>query len=174
MTFKDIQYKIQNSKSLDFGKILDQSINLFKKIWLQGFLMILIMMVLGGVLSFLLVSVSLIPNPYDTSGYENIGFFSLYSKSAFDNLLQAILITPIFFGMLSGFYRVCKSFDLNESQSNDLFYFFKGELFRKVLLLGLISALISTVAQALFLIALYICFLFHCLSFLLFSLITLN
>jgi len=151
MTSQDIQNKIQNSQKLDFGKILDLSINLFKEVWLKGFLMILIIMILGGVMAFLLISIGLIPNPYDVTGYEEFSFFTSYARSSFSNLPQTILVTPIVFGMLSGFYRLCKQVDLKETQNEDIFYFFKGEHFRKVFLLGLIYALIASVAQALFL-----------------------
>ncbi|MEH6537857.1 MAG: hypothetical protein V7719_15760 [Psychroserpens sp.] len=151
MTFQNIQNKIQNSQNLDFGKILDLSINLFKKVWLKGFLMILITMVLGVIIAFLLVSIGLIPNPYDVTGYEEFSFFTSYARSSFVNLPQTILVTPIVLGMLSGFYRMCKQVDLTESQNDDMFYFFKGDHIRKVFLLGLIYALIASVAQALFL-----------------------
>jgi len=151
MTFQYIQNRIQNAQHLDFGKILEQSINLFKEIWLKGFLMILIIMVCGFALSVFLIFIGLIPNPYEVTGFENVGVFNFYARSAFDNLPQTILLTPIIFGMLAGFYRTCKQVDLKESLDEDMFYFFKGEHLRKVLFLGLIYALIASTAQALFL-----------------------
>ena len=120
MTSQDIQNKIQNSQKLDFGKILDLSINLFKEVWLKGFLMILIIMILGGVMAFLLISIGLIPNPYDVTGYEEFSFFTSYARSSFSNLPQTILVTPIVFGMLSGFYRLCKQVDLKETQNESI------------------------------------------------------
>jgi len=151
MAFQDIQNKIQNAQNLDFGKILDLSINLFKEVWLKGFLMILIIMVFGGITAFLLVAIGLIPNPYDVAGYEEYSVFTSYSKNAFNNLPQTILLSPVVFGMMSGFYRMCKQVDLKEPQNDDMFYFFKGDHLRKVFMLGLIYALIASVAQALFL-----------------------
>ena len=88
MTFQDIQTKIDNAQNLDFGKILDQSIKLFKEVWLKGFLMILIIMIFGGVLAFLFVSIGLIPNPYDAVGLQEINFLSYYAMSALNNLPQ--------------------------------------------------------------------------------------
>src|SRR5690606_40416321 len=38
--------KIENSKTLDFGDIFNNSIELFKKVWVQGLIMILLMMVI--------------------------------------------------------------------------------------------------------------------------------
>ncbi|WP_460218050.1 hypothetical protein [Psychroserpens sp. MEBiC05023] len=152
MAYQDIENKIQSAPNLDFGKILDLSINLFKEVWLKGFLMILLTLILGGVLAFLLVSIGLVPNPYDVALNEDYSFFGHYSSSALSNLPQTLLVTPIVFGMLSGFYRVCKQVDLKEPQNEDIFYFFKGDHFRKVFMLGIIYALIASVAQALFLI----------------------
>lgn len=151
MTFQNIQNKIQNAQRLDFGKILELSINLYKDIWLKGFVMVLVMMILSGVIAFLLITIGLIPNPYDAAGYENYSFFSTYAGSSLRNLPQTLIVTPIVFGMLSGFYRVCKQVDLKESQTDDIFYFFKGDHLKKVFIIGLIYGLIAAVAQALFL-----------------------
>jgi len=151
MTFQDIQYRIQHSKQLDFGKILDLTLNLFKEMWLKGFVMILVLLVFGGVMAFLLVSLSLIPNPYDVAGIEEFNFFTSYAKSSISNLPQTLLVTPVALGLLSGFYKMCKQVDLKESNNDDIFCFFKGVYFRKVFVLGLMYGLIASVAQALFL-----------------------
>jgi len=152
MNFLEIQNKIQNAEHLDFGKILDLSINMFKEVWLKGFLMILVLMIFGGFVTFLFVSIGLIPNPYDTVGYEEFNLFTYYASSAFYNIPQTIIIASLMIGLLAGFYRICKQIDLNESKNDDLFYFFKGDYIRKVFLLGIIYALIAVIAQALFLI----------------------
>ncbi|WCO02271.1 hypothetical protein [Psychroserpens ponticola] len=151
MAFQNIQNKIKSSQKLDFGNILDLSIKLFKEVWLKGVLMILITMVFGGVIAILFVSIGLIPNPYDVAGSEALNLTTYYAKSAFNNLPQTIVVSPVVFGMLAGFYRICKQVDLKESQDDDIFYFFKGDNVRKVLMLGLIYSIIATVAQALFL-----------------------
>ena len=38
-TISSLQEKINNAKALDFGTIFSESIELFKKTWLQGFLL---------------------------------------------------------------------------------------------------------------------------------------
>jgi len=151
MSYQNIQNKIQSAQHLDFGKILDLSIKLFKEVWLKGFLMVLIMLVFGFALSFFLVAINLIPNPYEVTGIEEFSFFTFYAQNVLQNLAQTILTTPFLLAMLAGFYRICRQVDLKEAQDDDLFYFFKGGHFRKILMLGLIYALIATVAQALFL-----------------------
>lgn len=152
MTFQEFERRLQKTITLDFGSILDYSFNLFKKIWLQGFLMILITMIFGGLIAFVFVSINLIPNPYDIGDFQGLNFFNFYANSALRNFPQTLVITPVLLGLMAGFYRICKQVDLMESQKDDLFYFFKGPNFRKVMLLGLIYSLISSVAQALFLI----------------------
>ncbi|WP_299337192.1 hypothetical protein [uncultured Psychroserpens sp.] len=152
MTFQNIQHKIRNAQHLDFGKILDFSIKLFKEMWLKGFLMILVLMIFGGIISFLLVTIGLIPNPYDVNLNEEFSLFGFYGSSAIDNILQTLILTPFSLGMLAGFYRMCRQVDLKETQNGDMFYFFRGEHLKRVFVLGLIYALIASVAQALFLI----------------------
>lgn len=151
MSYQNIQNKIQNAPSLDFGTILDLSIKMFKEIWLKGFLMILIMMLIGLVLSFALITIGLIPNPYEPRVLEDVSLFTYYAQNALDSFLQTILVSPLVLGMLAGFYRMCKQVDLKEPTDDDLFFFFKGDHIRKVLMLGLIYALIASVSQALFL-----------------------
>ncbi len=151
MRFETIQNKIDIAKRLDFGSILDRSFGLFKAIWLKGFLMVLIMMILGFGISFLFITIGLIPNPYDVSESQQVGFFTDFYQSTFYNLPQTIIFAPISLGLLAGFYRMCKQADLKEPQDDDYFYFFKGNHLRKLLTLGLIYALIASVAQALFL-----------------------
>jgi len=152
MNYSEIQSKIQNAQHLDFGKILDLTINMFKEVWLKGFLMILVLMVIGGFLTFLFISIGLTPNPYDGVGYQDFNFFSSYASDAFYNLPQTIVIAFIMIGLLAGFYKICKQVDLNETQKDDLFYFFKGDYIKKIFMLGIIYALIAAIAQAMFVI----------------------
>ena len=45
--------KIENARELSFGDIFDQSIELFKKVWLQGFLKSLLQGVIGFIVSII-------------------------------------------------------------------------------------------------------------------------
>ena len=47
MTVTEIQHRIQNAKDLDFGTVFNQSIELFKKVWVQGLVTLLLNMVLA-------------------------------------------------------------------------------------------------------------------------------
>ena len=52
MNYSEIQSKIENAEQLDFGNILEQSINMFKIVWLKGFLMVIILAVFAVALTF--------------------------------------------------------------------------------------------------------------------------
>ena len=152
MTFQEFERRLLKVKTLDFGVILDHSFNLFKKVWLQGFLMVLIMVIFGVVVALAFVSIGLIPNPYDVGDFQGLNFFKFYATSALKNFPQTLVVTPVMLGLMAGFYRICKQVDLTETKKDDLFYFFKGENSRKVMILGLIYSLVGAVAQAFFLI----------------------
>jgi hypothetical protein len=152
MNYSEIQRKIQNAEHLDFGTILDLSIKMFKEVWLKGFLMVIIIAVFAGALTFLFSVLGLSPDPYSVNWVEDFNFYEYYTSNALYSLPQAILISTLTIGLLAGFYRICKQTDLNESISDDLFYFFKGSYFSKIFMLGIIYAIIANVAQLLFVI----------------------
>ena len=150
MNYSEIQLKIQNAQHLDFGKILDLVINMFKEVWLKGFLMILVLMVCALGITFLFVAIGLGPDPYDVDYIDGFNFFDNWTSDAFYSLPQTILISSLTIGLLAGFYRICKQTDINETQNEDLFYFFKGDYIRKIFMLGIIYAIIAVIAQAMF------------------------
>ena len=152
MNYSEIQLKIQNAQHLDFGKILDLIINMFKEVWLKGFLMVLVLVVFAVAASVLFSFIGLGPDPFEVNYNEGFNFFDNYTNNAFYSLPQTILISSLTIGLLAGFYRVCKLIDLNETPSEELFYYFKGDHIRKIFMLGIVYSLIAVIAQWLFLI----------------------
>lgn len=152
MNYTEIQSKIQNAQHLDFGTILDLCIKMFKEVWLKGFLMIIIIGLFAAVLTFAFSAIGLSPDPYATTWFEDFNFYTYYTSNALYTLPQTILISSLTLGMLAGFYKTCKQTDLNDSSSDVLFYFFKGSYINKIFMLGIIYAIIATVAQILFVI----------------------
>jgi len=150
MNYTEIQSKIQNAQHLDFGTILDLCIKMFKEVWLKGFLMIIIIGLFAAVLTFAFSAIGLSPDPYATNWFEDFNFYTYYTSNALYTLPQTILISSLTLGLLAGFYKTCKQTDLNDSSSDDLFYFFKGSYINKIFMLGIIYAIIATVAQILF------------------------
>jgi len=125
---------------------------MFKEVWLKGFLMIIIIGLFAAVLTFAFSAIGLSPDPYATTWFEDFNFYTYYTSNALYTLPQTILISSLTLGMLAGFYKTCKQTDLNDSSSDDLFYFFKGSYINKIFMLGIIYAIIATVAQILFVI----------------------
>ena len=153
MMFAELQLKIQNAKDLDFGTIFSQSIELFKKTWVQGLVMLLITMLL--MLPFYIIMyIPLIAmgifdpeamqqnnSPEDMLMYMLPFYLMLFVFSFF--------IMIIAFGMKASFYRICKAKDFNEATADDYFYFFKKPYLGKTIKLSLASAGITLIAALL-------------------------
>ncbi len=152
MNYSETQNKIQNAQHLDFGRILDSSINMFKEVWLKGFLVVLMLVVVTLVLTFFFVSIGLGPSPSEFNWNEGVQFNTSYSSdfSLLYSLPQGILVSSISIGLFAGFYRMVKQVDLNEKQKDDYFFYFQGTYISKLFMLGIIYAIIATIAQMLF------------------------
>lgn len=143
--------KIDRSKTLDFGDIFSNSIELFKKVWVQGLIMMLLMLVI--LIPFYLVMYL----PFIGMGFLDMDAYS------YNNDISPILIIPFFimifvfsivamvlsFGMKASFYRICKMKDLNEAGSDDYFYYLKKPYLGKVIVLSLMTFGISLLATLL-------------------------
>ncbi|NJX15964.1 hypothetical protein [Tamlana crocina] len=150
--YNRLLHKIENAKPLEFSNIFDNIIELFKKVWLKGFLMVLIMvgiaMLVGGVFS--LIGLSPKGNPF-AYGINLEAYLDFYSSSIIQNIPQTILTTTVSLALISAFYKICIQFDAGKQQVvEDYFQFFKKDYFSKLLMLGIIHTGIATVAQLLF------------------------
>ena len=76
MNYSEIQSKIQNAQHLDFGKILDLTINMFKEIWLKGFLMVLVLVAFAVSISMFFSFIGLGPEPFEVDYNGNFNFGS--------------------------------------------------------------------------------------------------
>ncbi|MGJ8592224.1 MAG: hypothetical protein ACSHXF_06730 [Aquaticitalea sp.] len=153
MTLSELHLKIQNAPELDFGTVLSDCIELFKKFWVQGLLTIVIIAV--ATIPIALVSQVILelfgvftPTIVRMEDFNLENFSALYGFNALYNFPFAIITVSIQIAVLAGFYRIVKTKDVDKIQSSDdYFYFFKKEYFGKILLLGLVHSLISTVSQ---------------------------
>lgn len=157
-SFETLTSKIGRAKELDFGTIFDQVIELFKKVYLKGFLMLLIMVVFAAVINIVFTFIGLAPkNNFLAEGFEMDSFYSFFAMNAIYSIPQTILVTTISMGLIAGFYKICKQTELGQTVVDDYFYFFKKVYFSKLLTLGMISTAISVIAQLLFVIpAIYV------------------
>lgn len=147
--------KINSAKSLDFGNIFSDSIELFKKTWLQGFLLqlftLLVMLPLIIVLYIPLIAAII---AQQESGYANESFESFIAGISvlyIVFILAGVLVLgAISVGLNAGFYRIMRKLDNNEvTTTSDFFYFIKGKYLSKIFILMLASFGIAIVAALL-------------------------
>ncbi|WP_179343921.1 hypothetical protein [Winogradskyella ursingii] len=151
MKLEQIQSRIQNAKDLDFGDIFNSSIELFKKVWVQGLVTILLNMVLAIpvmmiiYIPLLLSGVMTSFNSYDS--YNTYNSYDQYTQSEMSPILIGVMVIlyiffavamgAISFGLKAAFYRICKFKDLEQMGREDYFYFFKKPYLKKTILISL-------------------------------------
>lgn len=152
MTQSELQIRIRNAKDLDFGSTLTECIDLFKKVWVQGLLTVIILVVLSipvALLSQFFLAMVGVMTPtivrLEDFNFDNLSAF--YGFNLIYNIPFAIITASIQIAVLGGFYRMIKMKEVENSSNDDYFYFFKKEYFGKILLLGVIYSLTVTVAQ---------------------------
>ncbi|MDO5978271.1 hypothetical protein [Flavivirga spongiicola] len=152
-TLDSLLQKIGHAKPLDFGEIISNSIDLYKKVWLKGFLVVVIVMIAAVIINFVFGLIGLAPDVFDfNDGFDLESFSSFYSQNALYSVPQTILVSTLTLALVGAFYRICRQMDSGETGRDDYFYFFNKEYFTKVFMLGIIYTLIATTAQLLFLI----------------------
>ena len=149
MNIKDtLLGKIENAKALDFGDIFSKSIELFKKVWLQGLVTLLLtfaMMIPFYIIMYVpLIAMGVLdPEALQEGGELNMAILIPFYLCMLVFMFFAMIVG---FGLKSAFYRICKAKDLNEISSDDYFYFFKKPYLRKTIKLAAMTFGISLVA----------------------------
>ena len=148
--------KIQTSKTIDFGELFNESLALFKKIWVQGLLLQLfsLIIMLPFIVVFYIPYFSLIMDAssnhrmdYNEFNETVFGGFGLYMILAY----LAVFILSIASSLLYlGFYRIVKEMDHgNAYVASDFFYFFKSPVLGKSIVLLLAYTGIAVLAALL-------------------------
>ncbi|PHS10942.1 MAG: hypothetical protein COA88_01245 [Kordia sp.] len=151
MNFSELEQKINENKSIDFGDIFSKSIELFKKTWKQGLLHALLSVGLVlGVMALVLVPLFLM-GVFDPSAFESIESGDPDYKSiiiVYLVMFPAIFLASVFSLLLNmAFYRMIKQIDLDEPASSVSFgMFMNTKYFMKALVLSIITTLIAVVA----------------------------
>lgn len=151
-TIETLMSKVESSKSLDFGGVFNNCIDLFKKVWLQAF----ITMILTGLLILPFYIIIYIPlvvlgmmNPETFESGDDLSVMAfVFMIMGFILLFAAAIIISII--MRANLYRICKHKDLKISGSDDYFFFFKRKYFKKSITLGLFVSGILLLALLLF------------------------
>jgi hypothetical protein len=161
MTTPEILQRIQNAKPLDFSSIFNQSIDLFKKVWVQGLITVLLNMLLAIPLVMIIyiplifmgVMDSINSAVAESNGYSAangpelgplamIGMFVVYT-------IVAVAMSTLALGLRSAFYRICKLKDFDEMGKEDYFFFFKKHYLGKTFLVAITAMGVALLAALL-------------------------
>ncbi len=155
MTENTLDDRIENSKPVDFGSVFTNGIELFKKVWLQGFVHLLLNLLLLLPL-FIIIYIPMLlmagiggyqDYEYGSSdGPEGVMAFVVMCLLIILIILASIGAIMVQFGMTAHFYRVCKQVDLGLEETSTYFMFFKKKYLKKVIILSLAKFGISIVA----------------------------
>ncbi|CDF78144.1 conserved hypothetical membrane protein (DUF4013) [Formosa agariphila KMM 3901] len=156
MFLSEFNQKVNQAKPLDFGVIFSQAIELFKKVWVQGLITVLISIVgilpLYGIIYIPLLMVGVDPELMASNDELNVPFLIL---GALFFIAFIILASAFSIALMAAFYRICKQRDLEESVKDDYFYYFKKAYFMKLIKLSVVGIAISLLASILFLLPLF-------------------
>ncbi len=157
MTPSEFEHRVTNAKELDFGTIFSQCIELFKKSWLQGFLLqLFVLIIMVPFFIVLYVPIVMMAISQTESGYfdpnEVHGLFAGLSVLYIMMFLIGILVIGgIQLALSAGFFRILRSLEEGrEARTSDLLYFVKGKYLGKILLLMLVAILIAIPAALFF------------------------
>ncbi|MFV9552497.1 hypothetical protein [Algibacter sp. PT7-4] len=145
-TIDTLLKKIESAKDLDFGTIFSESIELFKKTWLQGFLMLLFTMLimLPLIIVFYVPFIGMVIAQQE-SGYSDAAGFEGFFAGMSVLYIIVVVIAALVLGAVSvainaGFYRIMNKIDNNEQVSTpDFFYFVKKQYLGKTFMIMLAS-----------------------------------
>jgi hypothetical protein len=155
-TLNQIQNKIANAKTLDFGTVFSDAIDLYKKVWVQGLLLqifgivIMVPFLLVFYMPIIALAIEQSQNGYSDPYAVNemmLGFSTLYILSFYAVIF---VLGAVMMLLCAGFFRIVKHIDYNESsRTSDFFYYFKGKYLGKGFLLMIIASIIYVVAAML-------------------------
>ncbi|MHA7056336.1 hypothetical protein ACWGOQ_0003895 [Aquimarina sp. M1] len=149
--------KIEKSNPIDFGNIFNKSIELFKKVWLQGFIHLLISMVIIVPLIFVmyipiiaLASIGGFESDYGGQVYYqdeiSVGMIVLFVILV---IVVSLVGSAFQLGITAHFYRVCKQVDLQLPEATNYLMFFKGKYLGKIFTLAIATFGIALLATLL-------------------------
>ncbi|WP_434036909.1 hypothetical protein [Formosa sp. 4Alg 33] len=152
MFLSEFEQKVNRAKTLDFGALFSEAIELFKKVWVQGLITILIsiaaILPLYCIVYIPLLMLGVDPELIGQNEDVNVSFL-IFIGLFF--IVFGIVASAVSIALMSAFYRICKQKDLGVSLKDDYFYYFKKAYFMKLIKLAIVSLAISVLASLLFL-----------------------
>tara|TARA_R110002051_G_scaffold155988_2_gene227883 strand:+ start:2722 stop:3450 length:729 start_codon:yes stop_codon:yes gene_type:complete len=138
MNLEIITERIKTNSDLSFGDIFSKSFDLFKKVWLQGFIVLLLTFVI--ILPFYMI----LYIPMIGTGITDPEAIRNNELPPMVAIAMGILAPVIAVGVSTfalalnaAFLKICRQNDIGEESSGDYFYFFKEGRLGKVFILAL-------------------------------------
>lgn len=138
MNLENLTPHIKSKPDLDFGTIFSRSIDLFKKVWLQGFIILLLTFVI--ILPFYIV----LYIPMIAMGITDPEALQHNELPPMAAIAMAILfpfiaigVTTFALALNAAFLKICREKDLGKESGDDYFYYFKEGRIGKVFILAL-------------------------------------
>ncbi|MBQ4912910.1 hypothetical protein J8L85_00580 [Maribacter sp. MMG018] len=148
MSLESMHRKIADRPPLNFGTIFSETIELFKKVWLQGF--VILLLGFATILPFYIM----IYIPMIAMGITDPDMLRNEDPSIMVIISMSIIMPIVYIGVLTfamalnaAFLRICRLKDLNETGDGDYFYFFKQGRLGKILMVSLIMLGLSLVGM---------------------------
>ncbi|MEM8847589.1 MAG: hypothetical protein AAGD17_10855 [Bacteroidota bacterium] len=139
MNFLQVSEKINTSTSLDFGRIFNASFELFKKVWVQGFITLLLTFVVI-IPFYLLIYIPMfaagMTDPYSFEN-EELPAYLIVMLIVFYPIM-IIGVTTLSTCLNAAFLRICKMTDSGLAGKDDYFFYLKKSYLGKAFMLALI------------------------------------
>jgi L-fucose mutarotase/ribose pyranase (RbsD/FucU family) len=131
-SFQSLLNKIQTSTLIDFGDLFNESLELFKKVWVQGLLLQLfsILIMLPFIISFYLPYFNIVLENSSNGVMDSVALSQAlideYGASLVWIYLLMLVVSLVSSLLYLGFYKIIKAMDHGNSVViSDFFYFFK-------------------------------------------------
>ena len=151
-SFLSLKNKISDARALDFGDILNESLQLFKKTWLQGFLFFLILIVIMmPILMAIYIPMYLsIMDQIQNGGLgaDAAGNWIYYQGYTFRFLIIGLagLISLVSVPVTAGFYGIVHKIDTSQDYGfKDFFHFFKKDYVMKIVAIAVFSLVVGLI-----------------------------
>jgi hypothetical protein len=132
-SFQTLITKIQSSKPIDFGDLFNASLNLFKKVWVQGLLLQLfsIVIMLPFIILFYMPYFNMVLENSSNGVMDSVALSQAlideYGASLVWIYLLMLAVSVVSSLLYLGFYKIIKAMDHGELfVISDFFYFFKA------------------------------------------------
>jgi hypothetical protein len=138
MSLEIITERIKSNTDLSFGDIFSKSFDLFKKVWLQGFIVLLLTFVVILPFYIILYIPMIAAGITDPEAIRNNELPPMVAIAmGILSPVFAIGITTFGLALNAAFLKICRQKDIGEEVSDDYFYFFKEGRLGKVFILAL-------------------------------------